>query len=658
MFSGGQSIRKRRRTALATVFIILTTVLLILLGITTLIGIDSYHSGRMVQNELMASQEAVARRNFQEAGEHLANASEQLGIIKERIKYFAVLKPVPWLGRQVESVLVLVDDGKTALDVIGKLTEIGIDIESDLRAVGLVEGLASLNNYAELSPEARKEFILALNRAVPELEEARARFRQQRKDLEKLGSDGLFVGLKIARKEMLDQIETIDNTLEILVPILDVLPEMGGFSKQQNYLMFLQNTGELRPTGGFWGTYGVITIEDGEIVGITTDDIYAIDFPSEGIVEEEPPAPLKRYLGLDKWYLRDINWSPDVPTSLKKALELYEIETNLPEDRPVTAPKMQFDGAILVTPKVATTLLEIFGDVEVDGVLFTPENFFDVLEYEVEQAFVEKNTPTLERKGVIGDLVDELFTRMKQGDSETISKLMSSTIDLLENNDLMVYATNKDVQRVFSRQDWTGELKVNAQHDHFMVVDANLAALKTDRVITRAYSYSISKDIDGDLLARLQINYDHNGGFDYKTTRYRTYTRAYVPLGSELIRVEGSLIDDITKNPGGIAGEIYQGQEFGATVFGTFTSVEPNQSGNLTFVYKLPKRIKDQVEAGEYIIDIQRQPGVENAALNLDLDFDKKIKEATPAEVSEYWFDDTYTMTSRAKTSQTFKVEF
>lgn len=504
------------------------------------------------------------------------------------------------------------------------------------------------------------ELVFALNRAVPDLEEARARLGQQRRDLERVDANELFFGLRFVRNELLSQIRTIDNSLQLMVPILSVLPTVSGFKGEQNYLMLLQNTGELRPTGGFWGTYGVLTLRDGEIVEIVSDDIYAVDAPAVGAFAMVPPDPLKRYLGADNWYLRDANWSPDVPTSIKRALEFYKIETSVAgsEKFPVTAPKIDFDGAILITPEVAVTLLKLFGDVQIDNVQFTPENFFSVLEFEVEQAFITRGIPVTERKDVIGKLIGVLFERFRNADSQQLSALVEGTLTLLDENDILLYSQDSAVQQVFERQAWSGDLRINAQHDHLMFVDANLAALKTDAEMNRAYTYSVHSDVGGDLIASAQINYDHIGGFDYRTTRYRTYTRVYVPLGSQLIEVNGSLLDDKIKNPSGAVGAVDVSEEFGATVFGTFTSIEPGSTGRLEFVYRLPERISETVDNGSYVLDVQKQPGVKNVALNLDLDFNRAILSAQPEEISEYWYDDSYTYTTKASPFKTFKVDF
>lgn len=652
--------RMKKRKRFAIVFVLFFTITFIFIGLAVLAGIDGVQRGRVVRSQIATAQTAVAKRDFASANTHLQKASNELDVINDRLQPLRFFEALPLLGDQISALLLLSEDASASLSVIRMLADIGIDIDEDLRSVGWVGGVANFESYADLSADAKKELVFALSRAVPELEEARARLRQQRRDLERVDTNGLFFGLRIARDELMDQIRVVDDSLELMVPILSVLPTVLGFEGEQHYLMFLQNTGELRPTGGFWGTYGVVTLKDGEIVDIQTDDIYAVDEPSIGHVTRVPPEPLQRYLGVDNWYLRDANWSPDVPTSIRRALEFYNEEVSVIDDdgTKVTAPRIDFDGAILVTPQVAVRLLKLFGNVQVDTVEFTPENFFSVLEFEVEQAFIIRGIPVEQRKDIIGRLVDELFERFRQADSETLAQLVEDILELLDDNDIMAYSTHKTVQQVFERQSWSGDLRINAQHDHLMVVDSNLAALKTDASMSRAYTYAIHRDVDGDLIASARINYDNLGVPDYRTTRYRTYARVYVPSGSELIGVNGSLLDDKIKNPTGIVGEVDVYEEFGATVFGAFTSVELGSTGSLEFIYRLPDRIKEMVDNGTYVLDIQRQPGVRNTALNLDLDFDVPIKSARPEEISEFWFDDSYTYTTRVRPFSTFVIEF
>jgi len=50
--------------------------------------------------------------------------------------------------------------------------------------------------------------------------------------------------------------------------LLEVLPGVLGSDGTKKYLILFQNDKELRPTGGFWTAYAILTLEDGRIVGM------------------------------------------------------------------------------------------------------------------------------------------------------------------------------------------------------------------------------------------------------------------------------------------------------------------------------------------------------------------------------------------------------
>jgi len=58
---------------------------------------------------------------------------------------------------------------------------------------------------------------------------------------------------------------------------------------------------------------------------------------------------------------------------------------------------------------------------------------------------------------------------------------------------------------------------------------------------------------------------------------------------------------------------------YGKVSYGSFTAVEPGETKTLTFKYKLPQYIKDQIFKKEYKLLVQKQPGVRNVQFVLDM---------------------------------------
>jgi len=183
-----------------------------------------------------------------------------------------------------------------------------------------------------------------------------------------------------------------------------------------------------------------------------------------------------------------------------------------------------------------------------------------------------------------------------------------------------------------------------------------LAALKTDSVITRKVSYSINQSPTG-LVATARLVYKNNGGFNWKTTRYRTYTRIFVPLGSKLISSSGAMENDKVLDPKRTPGRIDTVDELGRRSFGAFLSVEPGETRELVFTYELPESIS-KAAAGHYGLLVQKQPGTEAVPLTLSLDFGKKVTSATPVEERNKWGDNIYSQITDLRTDREFSVGF
>ena len=105
--------------------------------------------------------------------------------------------------------------------------------------------------------------------------------------------------------------------------------------------------------------------------------------------------------------------------------------------------------------------------------------------------------------------------------------------ELGDEKQVVVYALDPALQTAMDGYGWTGRVPQNVEGDYLMWVDANLGALKTDHVMKRTLSYEI--DLVGDRYqATAAMEYEHQGTFDWRTTRYLSYMRVFAPSGSEL----------------------------------------------------------------------------------------------------------------------------
>jgi hypothetical protein len=321
----------------------------------------------------------------------------------------------------------------------------------------------------------------------------------------------------------------------------------------------------------------------------------------------------------------------------------------------VIDPNLKFDAVVGVTTRFASDILSVVGAVTIGKDTFTKDNISDALANAVEFTFLERGVPHEKRKDIIQDIVDEVRLRIIELDLDSAYKLLGFLGDRLEDKNVILYSSREELMKIFDRYDWTGKVKEDWKGDYLMVVDANMAALKTDPAITRRINYSVRNEGD-DLMATVKVRYDHTQNFAPKITRYRDYVRFFVPHGSELISSSGTLANDKLKNPAGVKDEVVTTSELGKTVFGMFTSVEPLTSREIEISYKLPKSVADSVINKNYSLLIQKQIGAQNNALTLDLDFDTTLKNASPSEEAGEWGDDVYHLNTILSQDSKFEI--
>jgi len=171
--------------------------------------------------------------------------------------------------------------------------------------------------------------------------------------------------------------------------------------------------------------------------------------------------------------------------------------------------------------------------------------------------------------------------------------------------------------------------------------------------------YSVDLTDINNPTATVRLRYTNNTqNIDWRHTRYRSYTRIYVPEGSELISSKGAMTGDLTQTGGvPVVGDVDVTKELGKTVFGAFWAIEPRRTGELTFTYRLPQRVADQLNQENYHVLVQKQPGA-ITELTLDLSFGKKLLSATPPEEEPAFGDDRYQATFDVQKDTPVTVRF
>lgn len=445
-------------------------------------------------------------------------------------------------------------------------------------------------------------------------------------------------------------IEGVGQKLSVKQEEVSILEKALGLESPQTYLVLFLNNTELRPAGGFIGSYAVLKIDKGvpsliKVEGTEILDNSAPDF------EFAPPDQLMKILNIKRWNFRDSNWSPDFALASERALELYKKEGGVEADN--------IDGVIAFTVTSLEEVLKISGPVEVNGMVFNAGNFAEKLEYEVEYGYADKGINFSDRKKTLIDLTKVMLEKMRKDIFVNWSKYLALMERMADEKQLMAYSLNAQTQTFLSNKNWAGRMVLPPKGDYLMWVDANLGALKTDASIKRELTVKVDQVGKERMVNQVKMKYIHGGKFDWRTTRYQTYARIFVPIGTELTGIEGVEVPKPEKGKPKIdpLTLVDKGEENGFQWFGTFLKVEPGETKELSFKYVTPARMFQMLSNRTFRMRVQKQPGVVNQKLNTDFGFEHPILYATPGSHNGNYGEDRYKMSFDFLKDTDFEVE-
>lgn len=389
-----------------------------------------------------------------------------------------------------------------------------------------------------------------------------------------------------------------EKTKQELLTVFDIMPEILKGGEEKTYLILFQNNLELRPGGGFIGSFGIMKIKNGKVSFVDTHDTNVFDSAISSNID--PPYPMGELLNIKNWELRDSNWSPNFPTNAKKASEFYSLEGG----------KEDLDGVIAISTEVLTSFLEITGPVSIEGYPgeYNSENAITKLEYQVEKGYKQQGIEKGKRKYIMKDLAKKLINKAQNLNWKDKKELLLSVEKNLDNKNIMIYFSNDDLQDKIRSLNWDGEVE-SFDKDYLMMVDANLGALKTDLHMKRVFEYTVDFSQEKPK-ANLKIHYTNTArARDWMTSDYTSYLRIYMPEDSWLLEDEDGWIF---------------GEEFGKKYVGFTLRVPIDKSKTVEVDYELPKNIQFDV----YDLLIQKQSGVDRLSGKIVIiDKDKNKKE-------------------------------
>ncbi|MBU2577409.1 DUF4012 domain-containing protein, partial [Patescibacteria group bacterium] len=552
---------------------------------------------------LEKTKEGISSGDFSSSYDSSKSAEKYFKISTKTITVTGPFYALIGLGKQIQYLSDLIEFGSNLNDSAGNLLLAGARTTTLVR--NFINGESS--RWEEDLSEIKKNSTYAYEKAS-----------LSQSSLERLEKAFILAKKGDLYQELKSLIPQYREILLKSQSLISVAPDMLGITERKNYLVLFQNNMEIRPTGGFIGSYAILGVENGKLVNFEVFDVYQADGQLKGHIE--PPEKLKKYLGEANWYLRDSNWDPDYPVSARRAQWFLDKEMHVAAD-----------GTIAITLEFAKNLLSVLGEVEVPeyGEIVNSENIFEKAEYYSELGTFPGST---QKKDFLGSLSRTLLGKIKNSGSKELTNVTGAVLKSAEEKEVLFYFNDPKIQQAVINLNWGGEIrnfnpKSNSGtvfSDYLYLNEANIGINKANYFVKREVDHSINIKEDGKVEEKLTLTYENSSPSDnWPGGRYKTYLRIFLPQGAKINSV---LATDLQNSNLWLPFDnllMDESMGSGKSIFGFLVEVPIKTSRKIEINYELPQQIDFSNKLVSYLILSQKQPGAHLSTYNLEVRYPK-----------------------------------
>ncbi len=404
-------------------------------------------------------------------------------------------------------------------------------------------------------------------------------------------------------KEIIAQIE---EGTESFKAVNSFLPDLLGVKERKRYLILFQNEGEIRSTGGWLTSYGIVGIEGGQIRELFVDDIYNAD----GALRVQnkrftPPRSMSNALEITNWPFSLVNWYPDLADTLTEA-EPFISELGKGSS---------LEGLITIDVSFVKELLERWGGIEVPGEteLITSENL-DSKIFQMHEEFVPGST---QKTTFLANLANEIVKKLLSMNIADLMGIADIFEETLDEKHLQATFKNKDAYNFFSSRNWANSMS-NKYNDAPISIDWNWGGNKANLYLDKNYSLTINIKDEDTIDFIYSINVENTSTENvYPEGDYINYQRIYIPPQAKILRINGIENNEYS---------VYR--ESGFKVIGGWFNTPIKSINTLDISYRIEREdggsnfpIVIQEQNAFFDINLFKQPGEKKFAYKLDISY-------------------------------------
>lgn len=301
------------------------------------------------------------------------------------------------------------------------------------------------------------------------------------------------------RRPLSEATATLDEVrggLSVAADTSRILPSMLGRSGMRNYLVLVQNSAEVRATGGLPGALAILRVEDGAVSLAAQSSGSAMGkfTPAVPVAAEETQIYTER-LGS---YISDVNLTPNFPTAALSAKSMWE-------QRHGTT----VDGVIAIDAVVLSHILDATGPMDVPASMMDPGlpptlTGKNVVKTLLSDAYLSLPTNDVQ-DAYFAAVSEEVFRRVTSG-SVPGAKLVAALGKSATENRLFVWSAHKYEQEVLASTAMGGSISgPNSGGASFGVYFNDGTGAKMDYYVRRKINLVTTCQLDGTKSVKVRV---------------------------------------------------------------------------------------------------------------------------------------------------------
>jgi hypothetical protein len=519
---------KRRGARRRSAFIALAIVVVILLGGTSA-SVLAYSTvkGQATQLQAQLTVHLQAGQSELEAAKtslKSANSTHDEALISQANVHFTSAKVQFMVARQMADSSELLKRLE-AVPVVGELArsrQVAVDGVTDMGVAISDAGLELANLDGQLIKPATsggqqgRTLLSVLNQTSTSLVVVRGDLGRAQKAAAQVDIQVLPVG---QQSTFLNARATIASALaaaDEFARLVPIITELLGGNGPRTYLIEQVNPAELRPGGGFIGTYSVLRADHGTLSLIRSGD--ALQLVGARLTASQPgyvtpPGPLHESLLLNtSWSFIDSNFFPDFPSNAIAGENFAQPRLGV-----------HIDGVISIDYYTVAKMLDLTGPLSIPGygIVVNGSNFIQlIVQYDL------ANAPA--HKAILSAVAGTLMNRVVALSPDHWPALITALNDLAGARHLQAYFNNSNVEKEMGQFGWSGTLNPTNAPDYMMEVESNLGATKANYFVTRHFTVELTRN-GSTLHHKVTIDLTNNMPFSYRPGEYYSaYLRLYI----------------------------------------------------------------------------------------------------------------------------------